>query len=223
MIVVFCIPGRSFSGRFLICWTNLVQYCYQVGITPILSTQYSSVVHFARALCLGADVSKGEYQKPFQGTVDYDFIIWIDSDILFNPKQIIELMNSPYNITCGLYMMEDMKHYAVVKHWDTEFFKNNFTFQFITREYMDERKDQERYMEVAYSGMGFMCIRKGVIEKLKYPWFCRPLERIVSKDGIEMVEMSSEDVCFCRNLQDAGEKIMLDTSIIVGHEKLLAI
>ena len=229
MIVVFCLPGRSFSGKFLAAWTNIIETCHQVGITPYLSTQYSSVVHFARALCLGADVSQGEHQKPFQGKIKYDYIFWIDSDILFTPSQVLALLESPHNITCGLYLMENMVQYAVVKDWDINYFKKNHSFQFITKtEIQTEHEDVKKlkdtpYMEVSYSGMGFMCIKQGVIEKLTYPWFYRPLERISVENGVEMVEMSSEDVCFCKNLQDAGEKIMIDKRIIVGHEKCIAI
>jgi len=30
------------------------------------------------------DENLGQNQKPFQGKIDYDFIMWIDSDMVFN-------------------------------------------------------------------------------------------------------------------------------------------
>lgn len=222
-VVVFCLPGRSFSGKFLSCWTNLISECAKHNIRALVNIQYSSMVHFARAKCLGADVSRGEKQKPFQGLIEYDYIFWIDSDVLFTPDQVLALINSPHDVTCGMYMMEDMSHFAVVKKWDIEFFKKHYTFKFLTQQDIDLHKKHSKlqYMEVSYAGMGFMCIKKNVIENLNYPWFWRPLERISVDGAPEMVEMSSEDVCFCRNLQDRGTKIILDTTIRVGHEKMI--
>lgn len=224
-LVVFCLPGRSFSGRFLTCWTNLMSECMKANINIMVSNQYSSMVHFARSKCLGADVSKGIDQKPFQGKIAYDFLFWFDSDIVFSPDQVFALLDSPHDITCGMYMMEDMQNFAVVKKWDIEFFKKNNTFRFLTPKEVDIHKSisKNKYMEVSYAGMGFMCMKHDIIEKIQYPWFFRPLEKIVIEDGIDMVEMCSEDVAFCKNLQDAGFKIMLDTTIRVGHEKMIAL
>ena len=44
-------------------------------------------------------------------------------------------------------------------------------------------------------------------------------QRIRGKDGVELVDMCSEDVAFCKNIEDAGFDIMLNTRLRVGHEK----
>lgn len=225
MKVVFCVPGRSFSSRFLQSWTRLMAACTGAGIDVALSNKYSSVVHFARAMCLGADLIKGEEQTPWQGEVDYDAMVWIDSDIVFNPEQVMALLQSPNDITCGMYIMEDNKHYAVVKEWNLDFFRKHAHFPFLTEEDIKKLKEDgtvtetNPYVEVDYAGMGFMVIKKGVVEKLKYPWFYRPLERIQMENGEEWIDMCSEDTAFCHNLKDAGFRVMLDTRIRVGHEK----
>ena len=38
------------------------------------------------------------------------------------------------------------------------------------------------------------------------------------KNGLELVDMCSEDVAFCKNIEDAGFDIMLNTRLHVGHE-----
>lgn len=226
MRIVFCIPGRTFSSRFLQCWTNLLGICHANNIDVVLSNRYSSVVHFARAMCMGADLVNGEHQKPWQGKLDYDYMFWIDSDIVFSAEQVFAMINSPHDVTCGLYMMEDTKHYAVVKDWDLTFFEKNGSFEFLTdatmQQFMQDNPKQ-RYMAVDYAGMGFMCIRKGVVEKLTYPWFYRPVERLKLSEGKEWVDMCSEDTAFCHNLKDKGVQIMLDTTIRVGHEKTMVL
>jgi hypothetical protein len=110
--------------------------------------------------------------------------------------------------------MEDLKHYACVKKWDVDYYKSNGSFEFLKSD--EEIKD--KYISVAYNGMGFFACRKGVIEKLKYPYFSYPLIEI---DGLR--ETCSEDVSFCKNLTDAGFEITVNTSIRVGHEKTLII
>jgi hypothetical protein len=190
--------------------------CANKGHQVMISQQYSSVVHFARAKCLGGDVLKGKDQKPFQGQMDYDVMMWIDSDILFKPEDLFSLLESPHDVTAGVYMMEDLQHFATVKEWNKEFFEKKGAFKFLRP---DDIIGSPQYMQVAYTGMGWMAIRKGVVEDLKYPWFHSDLEKVTD----EIVDMNSEDVTFCKALWEAGHPIHIDTKIRVGHQKLIAI
>jgi hypothetical protein len=80
-----------------------------------------------------------------------------------------------------------------------------------------------KYMKVAYNGMGFMAVKREVLEKMKYPYFHRELQVIEMSDGTIIRDMCSEDVAFCKNAKDAGYDIMINTELIVGHEKELVI
>jgi hypothetical protein len=212
MKIVFCMPGRDYSREFLLCWSDLLMQAAQKGHQVMISQQYSSVVHFARAKCLGGDVLKGKDQKPFQGEMDYDYIMWIDSDVLFKPDDFFKLLESPHDVTAGVYMMEDLQHLATVKEWNTEYFSTKGTFKFMQP---DDLIGSPQYVQVAYTGMGWMLLKKGVVEDLKYPWFYSPLENI--NDTI--VDLNSEDVSFCKALWDAGHPVHIDTKIRVGHQK----
>ena len=82
--VVFCLPGRGVSYTYL---KNFVQLCFdlvQCGASIQISQDYSSMVNFARCKCLGANVLRGPDQKPWDGKLNYDYQLWIDSDIVFN-------------------------------------------------------------------------------------------------------------------------------------------
>jgi hypothetical protein len=215
MKIIFCMPGKSYSREFLLSWSELLLQAVQKGHQVMMSQQYSSVVHFARSKCLGGDILKGADQKPFQGQVEYDAIMWVDSDIVFKPSDFFALLESPHNVTGGLYMMEDMQHFATVKEWNDEYFKQTGTFKFLRP---DDVIGVPQYMKVAYTGMGWMLIRKGVIEKLKYPWFRSDVQSIG-----DVTEILSEDVSFCRALADAGHDIYVDTKIRVGHQKLVTL
>ena len=216
--VVFCMPGRQYSREFLLAWSDLLMQASSRGHQVMISQQYSSVVHFARAKCMGGDVLKGPDQKPFQGAVDYDVMMWIDSDIVFKPDDFFALLESPHDVTAGMYMMEDLQHFATVKEWDEDFFAKNGTFKFMKPEDLPSESKDSSYLPVAYTGMGWMMIRKGVVETIKYPWFHSDLQTVGS-----LVDMNSEDVSFCRALQAAGHTIHVDTKVRVGHQKLMLI
>jgi hypothetical protein len=220
--VAIALPGREFSGNFLKNWSQTLLTLTQKGYKIIMLNEYSSFVPFSRMKTLGLDVLRGATQVPFNGEVDYDVWLTIDSDIFFIPEQVIELIEDTdkYPVVSGLYRMSDLQHYAAVKEWDMDHFKKYGTFEFLKVKDLDT---SEKYMKVAYNGMGFFACRKGVIENLKYPYFSYPLIEIETEDGKVLRDMCSEDVAFCKNLKDAGYPVIVNTSLRVGHEKTLVI
>ena len=226
--IVIALPGCSFSNEFLKSWTETLFVLFDRKYRVIISCEYSSFVPFSRMNTLGLDVGRGPNQKPFNGELDYDVWLTIDSDIIFKPQQVLELIENTekYPIVSGLYMMKDMKHFACVREWDEEYFLKNRSFQFITPEDVKIYKEESKsdFMKVSYNGMGFFACRRGVIETIKYPYFYRELQTIKDKDGnTVMVDMCSEDVAFCKNLIDAGHSIYVNCNLHVGHEKNLII
>jgi hypothetical protein len=109
LTIVFCLPGNSFSWKFLECWINTVHYCYQ------------------------------------------------------NNKDV---------------------------------------------------EGKSGLMEAAYTGFGFMLIKKGVFESMEYPWF-----RPVMKQIGNAMDFCMEDVGFCLTARERGYKIFVDPQVRVGHEK----
>jgi len=211
--VVFCLPGRSYSSDFLLCWTDLLVECTKRNIQFIVSQKYSSVVHFARSKCLGGNILAGPTQRPFKG-LEYDYMMWIDSDIIFTPSDFFKLLDSPHDVTAGLYLMENMKTFPVVKKYDPEYLKINGNFELMTT----DNVPREKYVKVDYCGMGWMLIKRGVIEKIKYPWFYAELQKVG-----DIEEMVGEDYALCISMGTTGTDIYIDTTIRVGHQKLLVI
>jgi len=209
--IVFCLTGASFSGNFLDSLTDTLHYCNFNSIPHKISRAESSVVYFVRNKALGGDVLRGENQKPFDGKLDYSHLMWIDNDIIFSPKDLQKLLNHDKDIVSGIYMMQGNRNFATVEKWDEEFFKKNGYFEFWTE---DSIKNREGLISVDYTGFGFMLIKKGVFESLKYPWF-RP---IFHKIG-NCADFSSEDVSFCKLIKELDYDILVDPTIRVGHEK----
>ena len=219
MKVVLALPGRTFSGSFLMNWTQTVMTLNKRGYEIVVTNEYSSYVTYSRMKTLGLDVLRGADQVPFGGTLNYDVWLTIDSDIIFTPEQVIQLIEDTekYPVVSGLYRMQDGVHFATVQEWDVEYFKRYGSFEFM------RDLPADKYVPVAYSGMGFFACRRGVIEKLKYPYFSYPLIEIEAEDGKILRDTCSEDVSFCKNLTDAGFEIMVNTGLHVGHEKTLVV
>lgn len=242
--IIIGLPGDSFSQAFLLAWTNTIYTLMNTNRYDIkISPGKSSFVPFARMQTLGLDVLRGKNQKAFHKE-DYDVFVSIDSDVVYSPIQLIELIECTklHPVVSGYYMMQDNKNFAVVKEWNKTYFAENGTFKFLqpkdveedVKKFSEELQEREKaekekrdpgqlsnpnFMKVSYVGMGFFACRKEVLEALSYPFFNRELQRMRGKDGLELVDMCSEDVAFCKNIEDAGFDIMLNTRLRVGHEK----
>jgi hypothetical protein len=220
--IVFCLPGRGVSYTYL---KNFVQLCFDIvqnGMSIQISQDYSSMVNFARCKCLGANVLRGPDQIPWDGKLEYDYQIWIDSDIVFNTNQFWQLLDLANNgeedgekeIVSGWYATEDGQTTSVA-HWleEDDFRKNGGVMNHETVESISKRK---KPFTVDYTGFGWVCIKKGVFEKLPYPWFA-PKMQVFESGAVQ--DMCGEDVSFCLDALEAGYEIWTDPRIRVGHEK----
>ena len=91
--IVFCLPGRGVSYVYLKNFLQLAFDLVQNQMSLQISQDYSSMVNFARCKCLGANVLRGPDQKPWDGKLDYDYQLWIDSDIVFNTEKFWQLLD----------------------------------------------------------------------------------------------------------------------------------
>jgi hypothetical protein len=217
---IFCIPGRQFSGEFMMSFLELLSFISQNGGMFKVSLQYSSMVNYARCKCAGADVTQGKNQKPFNG-MKYDYMMWIDSDIRFNNEMFQKLVEMDKDIASGWYAQPGGAssggfYTPVVEKMEDEYFKQHGTYQFLTTE---ELSKKTKSLTVDYIGFGWVLIKQGVFEKIEYPWFAPKLINI----GEDIQDVCSEDVAFCHDAKNAGFQIWLDPTCRVGHEKTLVI
>ena len=243
--IVFCLPGRGVSYVYL---KNFVQLCFdivQAGGGIQISQDYSSMVNFARCKCLGANVLRGPDQLPWDGKLEYDWQLWIDSDIVFDtakfyqlvlnsvPAEAVRKENVIENdkvvgqnlivddaktrpIVSGWYCTEDGRTTSVA-HWleEDDFASNGGVMNHETLDTIQKRK---KPFTVDYAGFGWLLIQKGVFEdkKMPYPWFA-PKMQVFESGNVQ--DMCGEDVSFCLDAKEAGYEIWCDPRIRVGHEK----
>ena len=70
--------------------------------------------------------------------------------------------------------------------------------------------------------MGLMIVKKGVFEKMSYPWFRSDVLEWI-EDGVEMADIDTDDAGFCFRAKELGFKVYVDPGVHVTHEKLIGI
>ena len=213
--IIFCLPGREYSGAFLKSWSQLLGACVNQGINNIIYQHYSPIIYYARNICLGGELKNGIHQKPFQGEVDYDYIMWIDSDIVFNPSHFFKLLSADKDIVSGVYKMHNNFLYTVSENWDEDYFQKYSTYEFMTKKTLSDKKG---LFKAAFVGFGWTLFKKGVFESLEFPWF-KPIWKEWNHNGVTIKDIMSEDISICYELNQKGYDIWVDPEVIVGHEK----
>ena len=209
--IVFCLPGKSFSTNFFNSWNATIAELNKANVSYAYSTVYDPVIYFARNRILGGSNTAGKKQQPWQGNLPYDKMVWIDSDIVWRPEDLIKLIQHDKPIVAGTYLMNDNINHPVVEKLDFDHLADTGVFKFINRAEMLTKKE---VFKASYTGFGFVAIKHGVIETLEYPWF-QP--RWVTNEKFH--DFCAEDVGFCWAAQELGHEIWIDPSIKVGHEK----
>lgn len=141
-----------------------------------------------------------------------DYILFIDSDIIFDQDHINHLMESDEPILAGIYCK---------KSKGIEPCLNTLPGQ--------PAAQCGGYLEIARAGTGFLRIHRSVLEKMKDvgeddPNWARHYTNHGQDEwdffpvGVINKEYLSEDWFFCDKARALGFKVMLDTRIQVRHE-----
>lgn len=212
------LPGSHFSKEFLQAWSDLLFNLTSLGHSVKMSCAYDANVFYARARCLCTETLRGINQKPFGGKLEYDYMFWIDSDIVFTSEQVLRLIGHNKDVVSGCYIMHDNTHYPIVIKMDDDFYLKNGHYEFVKRQQLTELAEKDELVEVAYVGFGFMCIKKGVFESMTYPYFA-PVSVNFGTD--HLCEFASEDVSWCIHAREKGYKVLVDPKVTVVHQKLI--
>jgi len=103
--VIIALPGAEFSEQFMLAWTDTLLHLTKQGYNVAVISGFSDNKQFSRMNTIGIDIKRGKDQKPFDGKIEYDVWLTIDSNILFTPKQVVELIEDTdkYPIVSAVY------------------------------------------------------------------------------------------------------------------------
>lgn len=135
----------------------------------------------------------------------YTHLMYIDSDIQFDPNSVLTLLNMNVEVAAAAYRL---------KKWE----KVELCFS------PCEETTDDIITEVDFIGCGFQLVKRSVFEKLNETAAdIRGWGRIKCKDYysnyIDTTEnmITTEDVAFCRRWRQIGGKVWMNRSIKLGH------
>ena len=176
------------------------------GMTWAWSSEFSSHVADAREMTLNGDNQNDiKEQRPFKGNLTYDKILWIDSDIAFNPDDAIKLIKSDKEIISGAYLLASGEVTAYKKMLGA-----GYTY--------DEVKAMDEPIQIEGCGFGFLAVKSGVFESLTRPWFQPAMA--TTDDGFTFPIMG-EDMSWCQRVRSEGYEIWFDPTVRVTHHKMM--
>lgn len=226
--IIFCLPGGPFSGDFLVNFYGLTSRLLCAQVNTSIAHLTGSCIHRLRNQVGGGRPEGGLFQRPFDVFgEEYDYIMWIDSDIMFTLKDFTNLVVLDKDVATGWYSQKNKlpacgftqktKDKYDQKTPPFPLYDRHNVYRFFNDNDIESKTDP--YV-IDWVGMGWFLIKAGVVDNVKYPWFT-PLTVRVGKTeaGEHLYDSLSEDLSFQIALKNAGYDIWLDPTIRVGHEK----
>jgi|TARA_Y100000310_G_C20418487_1_gene685508 GT2 family glycosyltransferase len=206
MKIIFCVPGRNFSDRFLQSWSNLIKYLPSIDVEWELVSKYTPIIYKVRRLISNEVIYKHK---------DYDYMMWVDSDMVFQPSDFEKLLSHNVDIVSGFYYTQDgntiydiPNNYACIglngekiSRWEV----NKYFSDGLSLNYNFNTDSPNGLIQVKANGMGWMLVKKGVFESIEDPF--------------DMSMKKGEDIIFQTKALEKGFKSYVDPSVVVGHEK----
>jgi GT2 family glycosyltransferase len=137
-----------------------------------------------------------------------DYFLSVDTDIVWHPEHIDDLMAHDKDVVSGLYHSWGEK--GIV--WPVYLKEaSDGTYERAT---LDDVEGQTELMEVAAVGMGLCLIKRKVFEELGASLLWPFAETLANN------RYQGEDVTFCTRAREKGFGIYLDPTVEVPHSKL---
>jgi hypothetical protein len=143
----------------------------------------------------------------------FDELMWIDSDIAFDPASVDRLRDHDLPLVAGIYSKKGVQDFAIYREPGTSEL---------------EVGEGGGLYDVRYVGAGFLLVQRMVFEDVQrhfslpicnarfgmpsVPYF---LPMVIAEPGGYWY--LGEDYAFCERARQAGHKIVIDTTIRLGH------
>lgn len=168
-----------------------------------------------RAVPRYAAIDQGRSQMATDALLeDYEALMWIDSDVGFDPDAVDMLREHDLPVACGIYPRKGVRELACSVLPDTP----RIMFG-----------EGGGLMEIRYSAMGFCFTKRTVYEQMivheELPVCNKQFDRITVPYFIPMLLPQGEndywymnaEYSFCERARRSGFRIMADTRIRLGH------
>lgn len=212
--VLIATPGHSMLQAYVRSLAKLIYVLDQNNISWNFLTEYSSLVADAREKTIGGlGYQDPTDSRPGHGLYTYDRILWIDSDIEWEPEDVFQLFSNDVDVVSGCYMLTNGEVTAYPK-----VLRGGMTKEQI----MAKKKP----FTVRGVGFGFLAVKQGVFEKIKRPWFSQIDVEVQNEETGEIeykFPLMGEDLSWCEKVHRMGIDIWVDPLVRVNHHKQVKI
>jgi hypothetical protein len=208
--VVIATPGSSMKAEYVKSLVQTLRWLSEEGLSYHYINRYSSFVSYAREkTATDSAESNWDATEIADGAFTYDKLLWIDSDIVWEPETVKRLMSGTEKLDVVSAMVPvNISGAITAMRLDSELLPVQLTW---TDLIMDEEP-----VEVDGVGFGMVMFRYGVFERTPRPWF---QIRKTNIRGVPFPVDYGEDYSACIGMKKAGFKIWLDPLAKVQHIK----
>jgi len=209
--VVITTPGNKMESAYVRSLLGTIQTLEANNITWTYQNEYASLVTNAReATITGSRNLEVFNSAPGKGQYTYDKLFCIDSDIVWNPEHFLKLYTSDKDVISGVYFE--------AQGADAMIHRTKDDYRPMTRQEIELFQQLGEPLEVYGVGLGFMCVKQGVFEGLKRPWY--GLGKVIQEvDGVIYELPLGEDLYWCDRVAQNGHQVYVDPTVVVGHVK----
>lgn len=174
-VIVFLIPGKGYTLGFLQSWTKLLKEIYSANdiIEPhFIFFEGSDELHTRNAIFQ----YNSETKTLFDNEWDYDYIVSIDPDVIFEPWQVFNLIKKMHtqpdiSLVGGTYASKGERT-DILKDFSEEIFLVGENKYFTIEEIKKWGNEiNNGLLPVMNIGIKFFAAKKGLFERLEYPFF----------------------------------------------------
>lgn len=215
---------------------------YVFSLVTLLNDARNRGLNIELMLCMGESLvqrARNNCVAQFLEHPEWTHLIWIDSDIGFQPKALYRLLLSDHDIAAGVYPMkkENWPEKGLPKDMTKQEYTQLFT-RYTINTISDENKearislDQDDFFPLSEAPTGFMCIKRSVFEKMMaaYPerQYVPDSPGVVNK-GLHYLFFDcfvdpasgrylSEDYGFCWLWRQLGGRVYVDAQSNLTHQ-----
>jgi hypothetical protein len=207
--VLIATPGLNFANAYVRSLIETTAFLSSKNISWKFLNHYSSLVAVAREMTLNDSQPDSQYVG--NGQYTYDKIFWIDSDIQWEVEDFLKILSHDKDVISGVYPVVFKNKAAILK-------EKTFNFDLMSPAHFESNLTEPE--RIWACGMGFMCMRSGIVESIEKPWFWHPYIEMNDADGnIINRRNPSEDIAFCEKINQAGFEIWMDPTVKLKHFK----
>lgn len=206
-------PAVSFTPQYVGSLCQTLGFGFKNNINISLHTHAGSHIGQLRELMV---------EQVRTARIQYDKMLWIDSDIQWTTEDFMRIVSSPHPITVGSYPISPDGRLSIVKNSSTNVMDErlqipNSEEKYPAYLYSHELNNLPRYVDIHSSGFGFLSLSRGVFGEMQLPYFANMQ---VSNPVTGEIEIeTSEDSAWFLRARMAGHRTILDTSVRLGHVK----